>query len=109
MSHNRCKNLHNRAKIMPNASVIADEMQSIVRKAAEPWMPGDSVKSALDRVSRRTGLQYRRIRTFWYRQTEAVSAVEADTLREWHRTWLANRKARLAAEIEQLEREWSDE
>ncbi len=38
-----------------------------------------------------------------------VSAVEADALRRWHRQWLATRKARLLAEIEQLERNWSDE
>jgi hypothetical protein len=98
---------HRRDRTMPNAATIANEMQTIVRRAAEPWAPGDSIKAALDRAARRTGIGFRRVRTLWYRQTEAISAVEADTLREWHRNWIATQRERLTAELQRLETEWA--
>lgn len=98
--------LHKTDDEMANPAAISNEMQAIVRRAAEPWRPGDSVKAGIDRAARTTGLTFRRIRTLWYRQTEAISAVEADTLRAWNRRWLATQKDRLRASLAQLEIEW---
>lgn len=99
--------LHKQVTPMANADAIANEMQTIVRRAAEPWAPGDSIKAAIDRAARRTGFGFRRVRTLWYRQTTAILAAEADALREWHRRWLASEKARLAAQLANLETEWN--
>ena len=88
---------HKRVTIVTNAAMIAHEMQGIVRRAAEPWQPGDKIKAAITRAAARTGIGYRRIRTLWYRQTEAITAFEADTLREWNRKY-GERLARLDAE-----------
>ncbi len=100
--------LHRKAGDMADAASIAIEMQTIAHRAAEPWAPGDSIKAAIDRASRRTGIGFRRMRTLWYRQTEAISAVEADTLRAWHRHWIASKRDRLAAELQKLETEWQE-
>lgn len=101
--------LHKKDRNVANPAAIANEMQTIVRRAAEPWAPGDSTKAAIGRAARATGFGFRRVKALWYGERATVSAVEADALRRWHRQWLATRKARLLAEIEQLERNWSDE
>lgn len=98
--------LNDQASNMADAASISVEMQGYVHRAAEPWIAGDTVKAGLLRASRQTGLQYRRVRTLWYRQTLAISAFEADTLRAWNRRWLASQKARLQARLEQMEMEW---
>lgn len=69
---------------------IVLEMQQIVRSAAEPWAPGDSVKAGIRRAARQTGLSYRRAETFWHAAVKpaAVRAIEADALRAWHAAWL---------------------
>ena len=86
-----------------NASAIPHEMQAIVRAAAEPWAPGDTVKAAINRATRVLGLPHRRTFAFWYLQARAVHAHEADALRRWHRKWQRDKAARLNAELEQLE------
>lgn len=99
--------LNKTAKPMISAAAISHEMQTIIRTAAEPWAAGDSIKAAIDRAARRTGLNFRRVRTLWYCQTTAIAAVEADTLRAWHRGWLAKEHARLTARLAELETEWN--
>lgn len=74
---------------------IMAEMQSIIRAAAEPWSPGDSAKAAIRRAARNTGLTFRRARTFWYGESAAVRAAEADALRAWHAEWLETQAERL--------------
>jgi hypothetical protein len=96
--------LANQDKQMANS--IPLEMQSITRRAAEPYVPGDSIKAQINRAARSLGLNYRRARTFWYAATEAVRAEEADALRQWHRQWVATRIARLETELQQLGAEW---
>ena len=98
--------LDNRDAPMDSATAILDEMQTIARAAAEPWAPGDSIKAAIGRASRRTGLGFRRMKTFWYTEPANVSAIEADALRRWYRDWIANERARLQARIADLETEW---
>lgn len=87
----------------PMSDVIATEMQSIVRAAAEPIQPDDSVKARIRRASRKLGLTYRRTRTFWYAHPCAVRASEADQLRQLELRLLAERQRRLAAELETIQ------
>lgn len=58
------------------------EAQTLVRLLAEPCPAGDSVKAQIGRASRRVGLGFNRVRSFWYADERcAVSADELDTLR----------------------------
>ena len=77
---------------------IAVEMQSIVRMAAEPWLPGDAVKSGINRAARRLGIGYRRATSFWYGTAHSVRADEADQLRAARREMLTQRMRRLEDE-----------
>lgn len=108
MEEDACKMSHKTDKSVINAATIASEMQGIIRTAAEPWIAGDSIKAAIDRAARRTGLNFRRVRTLWYCQTTAIAAVEADTLRAWHRNWLAKEHSRLTARLAELETTWNE-
>jgi len=85
---------------MPN---VTCEMQSIVRRAAMPWTPGMSVKEAIGRAARTLGINHRRATSFWYGSKTQVLADEADTLRAWHRNWLATQRERMESEIRQFD------
>ena len=67
-------------RVKPMTDTVA-EMSHIVRALSEPWQPGDSVKAAINRVSRLTELGTTRLTTFWYSRPCAVLAGEADHLR----------------------------
>lgn len=97
---------HERDTKMHSQATIPNEMQMIIRRAAEPWQAGDSVKAGIDRAARRTGLAFRRARTLWYGQTETILAAEADMLRAWYRHWIETQHERALSRIEQLEIEW---
>jgi hypothetical protein len=84
---------------MADTFAIANEMQSITRRAAEPWLPGDSVKAAIGRASRALGIGYRRARSFWYGETVAVRAIEADRMRAAELALLTQRQLRLVQEL----------
>lgn len=75
------------------------EMRAIVRRAGEPWQPGDSVKAALRRAARKLGLSYRRTKTFWYGEPCSVRAVEADRLRAVDLALLREQRNRLEADL----------
>lgn len=94
--------VHNRDRDVDMRDAVALEMQRIVREAAEPWSPGDSVKAAIGRAARALGLPFRRARTFWYASPCAVRAEEADQLRARDRALVEERLRRLEAEIELL-------
>jgi hypothetical protein len=81
------------------ADAITIEMQSITRRAAEPWMPGDNVKGAIGCAARALGIGYRRARSFWYGESVAVRAAEADQLRAAEKLLLAARRRRLEQEL----------
>jgi hypothetical protein len=84
---------------MTDAAAIAHEMQSITRRAAEPWLPGDSVKAAIGRASRTLGIGYRCARSFWYGETVSVRAFEADQMRAAELALLSQRQERLRHEL----------
>ncbi len=81
---------------------VEAEAQRIVRAAAEPWLPGDSVKTAIGRAARALGLGYRRTQQAWYRQPAAWRAAELDAMRTRHRDVLRRRQDRLRAELASL-------
>ncbi len=83
-------------------TAIASEMQSITRNAAGPWQPGDSVKAAIGRAARTLGIGYRRARSFWYGETVAVRAIEADQMRAAETRLLTQRRQRLEQELATL-------
>lgn len=95
--------VHKRDKVTAMSDAIVAEMQTIVRRAAEPWRPGDSVKAAIDRAARRLGIGFRRARTFWYGVPCAVRAAEADLLRAADLQGLRVRREALAAEMAEIE------
>lgn len=97
--------MRDQRKDLRMSDTIVLEMQQIVRTAAEPWEPGDSVKAGVRRAARRTGLTFRRAETFWHAKVRpaAIRAVEADALRAWHAAWL-ERQAEWLEEQAQLYR-----
>lgn len=81
------------------SNYVTIEMQGIVRRAAEPREPSDSVKAAIRRAARRLGLSHRRATTFWYGRSCAVRATEADRLREADLRLLKERGRRIESEL----------
>jgi hypothetical protein len=65
----------------PYASSI-DEAQILVRRCTEPRPPGDQVKAAIRRASRRLGLPFTRTRDIWYGDARRIDAEEMDRLRQ---------------------------
>lgn len=94
--------LPDKNRILDRAAALRGEMQQIVRSAAEPVSPGASVKAALQQASRRLGLSYSRIRSFWYAQADAW-AHEADQLRAWRQMSDLQREQRLREELMALQ------
>ena len=103
MLDNLSKGLDNPSEATVTAEAIAMEMSAIVREAAEPSVPGESIKSAVRRAAFRLGLTYRRVRSYWYTEVRTVPAHEADRLRKARRQMMRDRAARLNAELETLQ------
>lgn len=99
---------HNPSEISDNpleARVpVTVEMAAIMRDAAQPVPPGDSVKAAIGRAARRLGLPYERARAIWYGQARLIRAEEADRLRARRRDLARQRLAQLQHEIDQQNR-----
>jgi hypothetical protein len=69
---------------LPRSSYASsiDEAQTLVRRCAEPRPPGDSVKAAVRRASRRLGIPFSRTRDIWYGDARRIDAEEMDRLRQ---------------------------
>lgn len=78
------------------------EAQALVKAAAEPREPGESVKASINRAARRLGFSLRRVVQAWYRQPAAWLSTEMDVMRERATEALRARQARLEAELEAL-------
>ena len=67
---------------LPSSSYASsiDEAQTLVRRCAEPNLPGDSVNAAIRRASRRLGLSFTRTRDIWYGDARRIDAAEMDRL-----------------------------
>jgi hypothetical protein len=59
-----------------------DEAQTIVRRCAEPRLPGGSIKAAIRSASRRLGFSFTRTRDIWYGDARRIDAAEMDRLRQ---------------------------
>ena len=95
-----------RSKLIPRnepgapVSGAVEEMRGIVRAAAVPSRPGESVKAAIGRAARALALDWGRARSLWYGDARvAVRADEADRLRRLHQMRQTVRLAELRAEI----------
>lgn len=79
----------------------AVEARSLIEEIAGPQALGGKIKSALDRVARRTGLSNRRVRGLWAGEAKAIRSEEMDALRrvakKVHTNELNDFAARLAA------------
>jgi hypothetical protein len=91
---------------MPECTL--DEMQQIVRAAAQPYEPGEGIKAAINRSARRLGLNFRRARAYWYGEVRLVPADEADRLRAARVDVARDRARELAALIREC-RETADD
>jgi len=87
------------------ADTLPDEMRMIVRRAAQPVMPGDQIGAQINRAARRLDLPHRRTQEFWYGRARRILAQEADRMRAWHRAWIEAQRARLAADMASLDAE----
>ena len=71
--------------VAPNLShlsaVSITEAQSLVRRCVKPGPPGESVKAAIRRASRRLDLPFSRTKNIWYGDARRINAEEMDRLR----------------------------
>lgn len=99
---------HNPSEISDNPlearMPVTLEMASIMRDAAQPGVPGESVKAAIGRAARRLGLPYERARAIWYGQARMIRAEEADRLRARRIEIARQRLGLLQREIDQQNR-----
>ena len=91
---------------MPECTL--DEMQQIVRAAAQPYEPGEGIKTAINRAARRLGLNNRRARAYWYGEVRLVPADEADRLRAARVDVARDRARELAALIRECSQTAAD-
>lgn len=87
------------------AESVRLEMIDIVRMAAEPRQPGDSIKTMIARSGIRLGLNATRVKKLWYGEVATVPAHEADQLRSAKRHIMRAQQASLAAKLNSLETE----
>ena len=87
------------------AEKLLQEMQAIVRLAAEPRAATDSTKAAIGRAATALQLSYRRAYSLWYRADKLrVSPEEAERLRAERDRLLLLRHERLEREIAETRR-----
>ncbi|UNC12882.1 hypothetical protein FE249_00880 [Acidiphilium multivorum] len=89
-------------------SSVSDEMMAIVRGAAAPVCPGDTVGALMRRAARRLGLSPRRVRAYWYGEVKRVPAEEADRLRAARETILRGHAAQLVQALSECNVDPSD-
>ena len=59
---------------LPTPAQLRDEMKALVRRAAEPARPGESVKAEISRAARVLGLSYGRAKRYWYGEIQVPPA-----------------------------------
>lgn len=95
--------MSNQRRDVSMAHMVDAELQGMVRGAAEPWSPGESVKAAIRRAARALGMKPRRAEQAWYRQPAAWRAAEVETIRARHRDVLLARLERTRREAAAIE------
>lgn len=94
----------NERKAVSSIDSVADEMQTRIKRLAFPGQPGESIKSVLGRVARRSGVSFSEAKRLWYREWRRVPADIADKIREAE----DRHEQQLAKELEALRaRHWA--
>jgi len=89
-----------------SAADIRSEISGLLREAAKPVQPGESVKALVRRAARRMALPYNRARHLWYEEINSIPAHEADTIRRRFE-WMARERRKVRErddEIQDLKR-----
>lgn len=68
--------------IMPAIEKLRTEMQDKVHLLARPSEPGESVKSCIRRVAKKTQLSFGQIRRLWYRESLRPPGDVVDIIRD---------------------------
>ena len=76
------KGLAANTKISMVQASSVEEARILVRRCAEPCQAGESIKSALRRVTHRLQFSHIRTRALWYGEARRIDAREMDRLRE---------------------------
>jgi hypothetical protein len=76
------KGLAANTKISTVQASSVEEARILVRRCAEPCQAGESIKSALRRVTHRLQFSHIRTRALWYGEARRIDAREMDRLRE---------------------------
>lgn len=84
-------------------ATLLERMQTLVREAAEPAVPGESVKAAIYRAAQRLGLSFDRARRHWYGQARSIPASEWLAVHQAHQRLMRQEAARLRQRIALLE------
>lgn len=85
---------------MTTADSVGAEMAQIMRTAAGPMQPGESIQDLIRRAARRTGISYGRAKRLWYQEVRRIAAHEADNLRAWYGHYCEAQARRYALETE---------
>lgn len=66
---------------MTAAEAFVDEMRELVRLAAYPGEPGETVKGSIRRASRRLRISFTQCRRLWYGERAAILAHGVEEIR----------------------------
>lgn len=64
------------------SETVQIEMQARVKRLAWPCEPGESIKSCIRRVARKTGLTFGQVRHLWYADWRVIPTHISDRLRQ---------------------------
>lgn len=85
-----------------SVQVVKDQMQHKIRRLAEPLQAGESVKAQQNKVARKTGLSWVRVKKYWYGLINDPPAVDFIKVANAYDSWLSEREARLSRELQEL-------
>jgi hypothetical protein len=83
MTGENCKMLTKKDKNVATAEAVRTEARDKIRLIAMPILPGENIKAQWRKVSRKTGLNSRRVRSLWYGQANTIHGHELDTIRNF--------------------------
>lgn len=87
---------------------VREQMRFQVRKLAEPLEAGESVKAQQNKVARRTGLSWVRVKKYWYGLISDPPAVDFLKISDAYSQWLAEREGQLTRDLEALRKDLNE-
>ena len=91
-----------------SVQVVKDQIQHKLRKIAEPLAAGESVKAQQNKVARKTGLSWVRVKKYWYGLVNDPPAVDFLKVASAYDSWLTEREACLSRELQELRNDLND-